>query len=184
MTAIHRPSTPAGQPADEPTPDARRAVIRGMIAAADRVVAPHRPLTAFIARNPLAGYERWDFDEAAAHAAAEHGTRLTLDEPAFRRRHLAGEINDADLRGALERHVTEARDRTRRSPRPGWHSLSVAEILLADLVAAPPATGSERTLRTPSEEADPRAAARVDDLVLRWVAAYLGSGHAAWSPMR
>lgn len=184
MTAIHRPSTPAERPDDEPTHDERRAVIRGMIAAADRVVAPHRPLTAFIARNPLAGYERWDFAEAAERAAAEHGTRLTLGEPAFRRRHLAGEITDADLRGALERHVTEARDRTRRSPRPGWHSLSVAEILLADLVAAPPATGPERTLRTPSEEADPRVGARVDDLVLRWVTAYLGSGHAAWSPMR
>lgn len=184
MSTTNPPNLPAGLPAGEPGPDARRAVIRGMIAAADRVVSPHRPLTAFIARNPLAGYERWRFDEAAERAAAEHGTRLTLDELAFRRRHLAGAITDDDLRGALERHVAEARDRTRRSPRPGWHSLSVAEILLADLVSSPPAAGPERTLLTPSEEADPRAAARVEDLVLRWTTAYLGSGHAAWSPMR
>lgn len=179
------PATPPTARVDgEPNPAARRAVLRGMVAAADRVVAPHRPLTAFIARNPLAGYERWSFDEAAARVATEHGTRLTLDEPAFRARHRDGGIDDADLRGALERHVTEARDRERRSPSPGRHGLAVADILLADLVAAPPAPAPERQLATPAETVDARVAARVDDLVLRWVTAYLGSGSSTWSPMR
>ncbi|MFC5789194.1 DUF2309 family protein [Agromyces tardus] len=185
MTATNHLNLPNDTVATgEPGSETRRAVIRGMIAAADRVVAPHRPLTAFVARNPLAGYERWGFDEAVARAAAEHGTRLTLDEPAFRRRHLAGIITDHDLRAALDRHVTEARDRARWSPRPGWHSLSVADILVADLYASPLAPAPERTLLTPAEHLDPRVAARVDDLVLRWTTAHLGSAHAAWSPMR
>lgn len=184
MTDTNQQHAAGASPAFAASPEARRAVIRGMIAAADRVIAPHRPLTAFIARNPLAGYERWAFDEAAVHAAAEHGTRLTLDEPAFRRRHLAGTITDADLRAALERHVAEARDRTRRAPSRGRHGIAAADILLADLRAAPPAELAARTLATPAEEADARTAARIDDLVLRWTTAYLGAGHAAWSPMR
>lgn len=180
MTDTNQQHPAGASPALASSPEARRAVIRGMIAAADRVIAPHRPLTAFIARNPLAGYERWPFDEAAVRAAAEHGTRLTLDEPAFRRRHLT----DADLRAALERHVAEARDRTRRAPSRGRHGIAAADILLADLRAAPPAAPPARTLATPAEEADVRIAARIDGLVLRWTTAYLGAGHAAWSPMR
>ncbi|MGR2751978.1 putative inorganic carbon transporter subunit DabA [Agromyces arachidis] len=188
MSASEHRTGPSLPPASDgstgPSPETRRAVIRGMIAAADRVVAPHRPLTAFIARNPLAGYERWGFADAAARAAEEHGTRLTLDEPAFRLRHRAGAITDDDLRAALERHVVEARDRTRRSPSPGRHGLSVADILLADLSASPPAEAPARTLRTPSEHLDPRIAARIDDLAIRWVTAHLGIAHAAWAPAR
>ncbi|MBM7503472.1 putative inorganic carbon transporter subunit DabA [Agromyces aurantiacus] len=184
MNDHRRPTETRGPGAPGDTREGRAAVIRGMIAAADRVVAPHRPLTAFIARNPLAGYERWTFDEAAERAAREHGTRLTLDEAGFRCRHAAGEITADDLRAALERHVSEARDRSRRSPSPGRHGLAVADILLADLLDAPVAGGPERTMHTPSALAAPRTAARVDDLVLRWTTAYLGAEHVAWSPWR
>jgi hypothetical protein len=89
----------------------QRAAIRGMVAAAARAISPHYPLETFIARNPVADYERLSFEDAIQAVASDHGTGLTHPEPVFRRLLAEGRISADDLARAIAFHIAEARSR-------------------------------------------------------------------------
>lgn len=152
------------------------AVIRGWIIAAGRRISPHFPLETFIARNPVAGYENLDWEEAIGRVARDHGILLCLPEQRFRDLHAQGRISSEDLEAALRFTVPEA-----GSPRVlhiGGLATTVGEVLGHDLLVAPPMTAASPQ-PTPAARISPRIHARVDDLTARWAAAVLGS--APWS---
>ncbi len=121
-------------PASPPSP----AVIRGWIAAAGRAISPHFPLETFIARNPVAGYENLDWEEAIGLIARDHGILLSLPEQRFRDLYAQGRISPADLQAALRFTVPEAG--APRSLDIGGTRVTVGEILGHDLLVAPPLT--------------------------------------------
>lgn len=156
------------------------ATIRGWVAAAGRAVSPHFPLETFIARNPVAGYENLDWDEAIGLIARDHGILLSTSEQRFRDLHARGRITSDDLRAALCFTVAEAR--STRVIDVGAAVTTVGEVLAHDLLVAPP-LAARSTLSTPAAALSPRVHARVDDLTGRWLAAVLGEG--AWrEPVR
>ncbi len=160
-------------PASPPSP----AVIRGWIAAAGRAISPHFPLETFIARNPVAGYENLDWEEAIGLIARDHGVLLSLPEQRFRDLYAQGRISPADLQAALRFTVPEAG--APRSLDIGGTRVTVGEILGHDLLVAPPLTAAAPE-PTPAARLSPRIHARIDDLTARWIAASLGN--APWSP--
>ncbi|MFJ4159418.1 DUF2309 domain-containing protein [Microbacterium testaceum] len=160
-------------PASPPSP----AVIRGWIAAAGRAISPYFPLETFIARNPVAGYENLDWEEAIGLIARDHGILLSLPEQRFRDLYAQGRISPADLQAALRFTVPEAG--APRSLEIGGTRVTVGEILGHDLLVAPPLTAAAPE-PTPAARLSPRIHARIDDLTARWIAASLGS--APWSP--
>ncbi|MDR6689727.1 uncharacterized protein YbcC (UPF0753/DUF2309 family) [Microbacterium sp. 1154] len=152
------------------------AVIRGWIIAAGRRISPHFPLETFIARNPVAGYENLDWEEAIGRIARDHGILLSLPEQRFRDLHAQGRISSDDLQAALRFTVPEAG--SPRVLRVGGLATTVGEVLGHDLLIAPPMTAASPQ-PTPAARISPRVHARVDDLTARWAAAALGS--APWS---
>lgn len=156
---------------------ARHATVRGWVAASGRAIAPHFPLETFIARNPVAGYETLDHEEALRRIAQEHGVLLAPSEARFRALHAAGRITPGDLVAALHLLVPEA-----RSPHPvltGDLVTTATEVLLQDLLVSRPAAPAGEGLPTPARLIDPRVHARVDDLTSRWLTAVFGE--AVWS---
>ncbi|MDT3318143.1 DUF2309 domain-containing protein [Microbacterium sp. KSW4-11] len=156
---------------------ARHATIRGWVAASGRAIAPHFPLETFIARNPVAGYETLDHDDALRLIAQEHGVFLTPTEERFRALHAEGRIPLSDLVAALHQFVPEA-----RSLHPVVTDgvvTTLSEVLLHDLLVSPPATPLGTSLPTPAHTLSPKVHARVDDLTSRWLTAIFGA--AAWS---
>jgi hypothetical protein len=149
---------------------AERARLRADVAVAGRILAPAWPLETFIAVNPLDGLEDRPFEQAVALAGGAFGARGTLDEGAFRRAHAEGRVTDADLLAALERRHPEA------LAEPG-----AAEILLADLLHAPPAPSPVRSLLTRAEREAPGFAAAIDAQAGKWCAAFVEAGEAAWA---
>lgn len=155
----------------------QRAAIRGMVAAAARAISPHYPVETFIARNPIADYERLPFEEAVRAVAADHGAGLTHTEKTFRDLLREGRVHLDDLRAAIEFHVPEA-----RSPRMlccGEKEMTVGELLFLDLLHAPEGEARSRVLRTPAEALAPRIHSRIDELVSRWLSAVFGGS--AWN---
>lgn len=155
----------------------RHATVRGWVAASGRAIASHFPLETFIARNPVAGYETLDHEDAMRLIADEHGILLTTSEDRFRELQADGRIPLGDLVAALHLLVPES-----RSPHAvvaGGSVLTATEVLLQDLLVAPPAVASGSSLPTPARLLSPRVHARVDDLTSRWLAATFGD--AAWS---
>ncbi len=162
MTALASPPSPA--------------VIRGWIAAAGRSISPHFPLETFIARNPVAGYESLDWEEAMGRIAGDHGILLSLPEQRFRDLHAQGRISPADLHAALRFTVSEAG--SPRVLRIGGLATTVGEVLGHDLLVTPPMTAPSPH-PTPAARLSPRIHARIDDLTARWLATSLGT--APWS---
>ncbi|MEV7769725.1 DUF2309 domain-containing protein [Microbacterium sp. NPDC086615] len=156
------------------------ATIRGWVAAAGRTISPHFPLETFIARNPVAGYENLDWEDALGQIARDHGILLTLPEERFRELHEQERISSGDLIAALRFTVAEAR--ATDTLMVGQVATTVAEVLRQDLLVSPPmAPGS--SLPTPASALSPRVHARIDDLTARWLTATLGEG--AWTgPVR
>ncbi|MDF2666207.1 MAG: uncharacterized protein K0R81_2057 [Microbacterium sp.] len=156
------------------------ATIRGWIAAAGRAIAPHFPLETFIARNPVAGYEDLDWEDALGQVARDHGILLSLPEERFRELHAQGRISSDDLRAALRFTVADARGTSLLSL--GRVMATVGEVLQQDLLVSPPMAPNS-SLPTPAGVLSPRVHARVDDLTARWLTATLGTG--AWAgPVR
>jgi len=156
---------------------ARYATVRGWVAASARSIAPHFPIETFIARNPVAGYETLDHEEAMRRIAHDHGVLLTPSEERFRALHTDGRIPLADLVAALHQLVPEA-----RSPHPivaDEFVTTATEVLLQDLLVSPPRAATSTALPTPASGLSPRVHARVDDLTSRWLTALFGD--AAWS---
>ncbi|MEI3868283.1 DUF2309 domain-containing protein [Microbacterium sp. CCNWLW134] len=155
----------------------QRAAIRGMVAAAARAISPHYPLETFIARNPVADYERLSFEDAIRAVAADHGAGLTHPEPVFRQLLAAGRITPDDLRRAIAFHVAEA-----RSPRIlccGETEVTVGELLLIDLCHAPADASPRPALQTPAALRAPKAHARIDEHIGRWLSAAFAE--ASWA---
>ncbi|BAJ74346.1 uncharacterized protein conserved in bacteria [Microbacterium testaceum StLB037] len=156
------------------------ATIRGWVAAAGRAIAPHFPLETFIARNPVAGYEDLDWEDALAEVARDHGILLSLPEERFRELHAQGRISSDDLLAAL--HVTVADARATTVLSLGRVMATVGDVLRQDLLVSPPMSPGS-SLPTPASALSPRVHARVDDLTARWLTATLGTG--AWAgPVR
>lgn len=171
-------------------PPQRQATIRGWVSASGRAIAPHFPLETFIARNPLAGYEDLDHEEAMRRIAEEHGVLLTFDEHRFRQLYAQGRISHDDLVAALRFTVREAR--TADPVVVDGLLTTVCEVLLQDLLVSPPLPDAASSLTTPAGAISPRVQARVDDLTSRWLAVVLGSpswsapvrGEGMWSSWR
>ena len=155
----------------------QRAAIRGMVAAAARAISPHYPLETFIARNPVADYERLSFEDAIQAVASDHGTGLTHPEPVFRRLLAEGRISADDLARAIAFHIAEAR--SRRILCCGEKEMAVGELLLLDLLHAPDEESPMPRLQTPTALRAPKTHARVDEHISRWLTTVLGD--TAWS---
>ncbi|WZH38022.1 MAG: DUF2309 domain-containing protein [Microbacterium enclense] len=149
------------------------ATIRGWVAAAGRAIAPHFPLETFIARNPVAGYENLEWEEAITLIAREHGILLSHPEQRFRELYARERISSDDLTAALRFTIADAR--ASRPLRVGNLPTTVGEVLRQDLLVSPPLAPAA-SLPTPASVLAPRVHARVDDLTARWLGAVLGTG--------
>lgn len=158
------------------------AKVRAEVALASDVLVPAWPIGSFIAVNPLGGLEQHGFEEAARRAGAALGARGHLAEERFRELAAAGRIDHGDLRAALvRRHPRAARE---AGVQLGDRRLSAGDVLLLDLLHAPPAAPATVD-RTVGERVDAllgtRIAEATDDEVGGWCAAFLDEGQAAWS---
>jgi len=132
--------------------------VRAAVARATRAVIPIWPLSSFIAVNPLGGRESEDFSVAAVMRPLS----------AFRADYSAGRITDVELAAVLMNRVPELDDAGRVTfDGQDW---TAVDLLVADLVHGQQADPAP---------ALPPAADRVDELVAKWVAAYLDP-HPAW----
>ncbi len=132
--------------------------IRAAVARATRTVIPSWPLSSFIAVNPLGGHESEDFDRAAA----------TRPGDAFLADYHTGRITDPDLIAAVLQRVPELAGAG--NVVIGNRVWAAAELVAAELVHA------DHQGMPPSSTPAPDL---VDELVSKWVAAYLDP-HPLW----
>lgn len=110
------------------------------------------PIGTFVATNPMHGLEHRRFEDAARLAAATTGARSYLTEDDYESLRSSGRITERALRAASEREFRTGTDAPTRG-----------------------------TLTEHFDQAHGTAlAARVDDVVAKWCAAYLDEGQAAW----
>lgn len=76
-----------------------------MIAAAARFLPPQGPIDAFVAQNPLQGYEDLPFEEAVVRAARLYNSQPFLPESDYRTHLATGRIRVADLEAVLARDL-------------------------------------------------------------------------------
>jgi len=132
--------------------------VRAAVVRATRAVIPVWPLSSFIAVNPLGGHESEDFSMAAVMRPLS----------AFRADYSAGRITDVDLAAVLMNRVPELDDAGYVTlGRQQWTAL---ELLVAELVSGDQTESAARLAAAP----DP-----VDELVAKWVGAYLDP-HPMW----
>jgi uncharacterized protein YbcC (UPF0753/DUF2309 family) len=132
--------------------------IRATVARATRTVTPLWPLSSFIAVNPLGAYESKDFSVSAA----------TRPRGAFLADYEAGRITDSDLVAAVKHRVPEldSAGEITLGPRVWTAAELVAiELVHVDHHSTPPQSIPEPDL--------------VDELVSKWIAAYLDP-HPLW----
>ena len=131
--------------------------IRAAVARATRTIIPLWPLSSFIAVNPLGGHESQDFDLAGA----------TRPRSAFLTDYKAGRITDTDLIIAALHRVPEI---------AGAESVAIGDRVFtaADIVATELVHVDQWGTPPPIPIPDP-----VDDLVSKWIAAYLDP-HPLW----
>ncbi|MCD9624337.1 DUF2309 domain-containing protein [Rhabdothermincola salaria] len=177
-------------PPAPPVSDAVRARLRADISLAARVLPVSRPLADLVAVNPLGGFEDRDVPTAIEAARAWYGIVGHLGEPAYRAAYAAGRIDDTDLAVALRRWAPEIPWGTWLVPPetgPG-HGSTLETVVLADLHHGEVVEVGGRTEASLAEAHDLRGgsevAATVDAHVVRWCAAHLDRGQAAWSPIR
>lgn len=83
-----------------PTPQRDEVEVRELCSAAAHVVAPTFPLRTFVASNPLAGLEQWEFGDAAEIAQRTWNAQSHLREGEYLRLYRSGRITAADLSAA------------------------------------------------------------------------------------
>ncbi|MCY7411471.1 MAG: DUF2309 domain-containing protein, partial [Salinibacterium sp.] len=132
--------------------------VRAAVTRATRAVTPIWPLSSFIAVNPLGGRESEDFTAAAI--------MRPLSE--FLADHSTGRVNDADLAVALLNRIPAVADASGATL--GGDAFTAVDLVVAELVRG------DRRISPPSltVTADP-----VDELVAKWVGAYLDP-HPQW----
>ena len=91
-------------------PDSHDALER-TIAAAARFLPPQGPIDAFVAQNPLRGFEEMGFEEAVVRAGRLYRAQPFLPENEYRAELARGRIRDADVEAVLEADL-EGRGRT------------------------------------------------------------------------
>lgn len=133
--------------------------VRTAVARATRGVIPLWPLSSFIATNPLGAKE----SEVFGAVAPIRSRALFLADYA------AGRITDADLVAAALLHVPELAGA--RQVTVGGRQFTAAELAVSELVHG----GEEWVSASPSAP----ALDFVDEIVAKWVAAYLDP-HPAW----
>ncbi len=156
----------------------QRARLSAEVTLASRILVPSWPLETFIAVNPLGGLVDRPFSEAIAVAESALGARGTLDEVAFREAHAAGRITDSDLRLTLRRLRPDLIDGAPVSV--GGASMSLEDLLVAELHNGEPGPAPLRTSLTRSERANTAVAAAVDAQTIKWCSAFLDAGQSAW----
>jgi len=129
------------------------AAIRDSIEQAASTVGRVWPLHSFVASNPLADLEDQPFHEAVARAETALGADGYPDTEVFRRAWADGRIDPDTLEGELKAHGYDA------DP----------EALL------------DRMERERSTTPSTAGTDRVDQLVTKWLSAFLDQGHAKWS---
>lgn len=124
--------------------------LRDDVLAASAAVAPSWPLSSAVAVNPLQGFEALPFEQALERAEALFGARGTLDLTEYRLLHLAGRIDDGQLRAAL---LDQVHDLGRGEGEPSAQEL---DLLVIDLLHGPDDAPPARTTITVAEEHDRR----------------------------
>ncbi|TDW29999.1 DUF2309 domain-containing protein [Cryobacterium psychrophilum] len=132
--------------------------IRAAVARATRTVIPQWPLSSFIAVNPLGAHEFEDFDRVAT----------TRPRKAFLADYETGRITDRDLTTAVLQRVPELTGAGNVAL--GNRVWTAAELVAAELVHA------DHHGMAPSTTTEPDI---VDELVSKWIAAYLDP-HPLW----
>ncbi len=161
--------------------DARRARVRAEAVLAGRIVPVARPLDEFVAVNPLAGFEDRAFADAIDAGQALYGISGYLPEARYRALHHEGRITEADLRWAIgARRAFEPDGPAPQGPRPPVGAeAQVFDELLTATIPSP----SRRSARTSAEHQDAvmgtDLAVEIDQHIIRWCAAFLGT-EAGW----
>lgn len=151
--------------------------LRTDVALAARVLPVHYPLRAFIAVNPLAGFEDRPFGEAVRAAEQLYGRPMRLPRSAMRAAYAAGRITDDDIDAVLARRCGAQADQLVLPL--GDRVVTAVAAWRADLLTAPELPAPRRH-GTRSEQLAPRLARHVDELTARWCAAYAGAPEAAF----
>ncbi|GAA3345004.1 DUF2309 domain-containing protein [Amorphoplanes nipponensis] len=149
-----------------------RTAFRSMATLAGRILPVHHPVSAFIAVNPLGGFEDRPFARAVADAGSWYGTAGTLPESRFRAAHAAGRITADDVREALNTVLPDLP--VRDALLLGGRSVPVIAVLAADLTHAPAPAGRSRRATTRSEVRAPAVAETIDAAMSKWCAAFTG----------
>ena len=121
-----------------------------LVEAAAAQGAPAWPLRNFVASNPLANLEAFDFEDAARMAQTHRGGQSYLPLAEYLRLFEEGRITPADLRSAIaETRCSGGHKRSRRprgSPTPADDSLTGSPQT--------PARGQHSLIRTPTSGAN------------------------------
>jgi len=76
--------------------------LESMIATAARFLPPQGPIDAFVAQNPLRGFEEMPFEEAVVRAARLYRAQPFLPESEYRDELARGRIREADVEAVLD----------------------------------------------------------------------------------
>lgn len=161
-------------------PNSRRSELAAALEQAASLLPEVRPMTDFVAMNPLSGLTHLRFDDAMTRAADVYGASGYLDESHYRNLRDDGHIPTHHLHTALDEALGEALG-DHRSPTAA--GVRPCDVLLADLLTGPPAPNPNRVLRSLAERYREATAGRaaVDAQTVRWCSAYLGYDASRWS---
>jgi hypothetical protein len=147
--------------------------VREVVERAAAAVGPVWPLHSFVTANPLSGFEDRPFPEAVRRAERLFGGRGYPSADTFRRAWEAGRIDPDLLAAELDEHGY------REPPAALLERMETGATVATDDAgtAAPTADDGETT---GSDETGAAAEDRVDQVLTKWLAAFLDQGQAAW----
>ncbi len=186
------------------------AYIKGCISEAEKIIAPYWPISTFIANNGLSGLESLPFAEAMTYAQDLRRSRGYLPLASYQNFFKQGRITETDIEGAISALLpTESRPPAvtlnARSVPASWlykywllhngeEEVSQPEIALIETVSA--RLNAVKTFDSTTKQASylthtlgDKTFARdgqcvtqvVNKHMMRWCAAFLDEGQAAWS---
>jgi uncharacterized protein YbcC (UPF0753/DUF2309 family) len=144
--------------------------IRAQVARAAREITPMWPLHSFIAVNPLMDCEAGPFERAGTH-----GVALTKSRAAYLRDLELGRITERDLRASLRERIPSLSDDAYISV--AGVPMRALDLLVTEL-SVPPTTDrgtAGATVLAAAEplKTEPPANDKIDDLLTKWVSAFL-----------
>lgn len=197
--------TPSRETASHPDiTDAERLRIRAKIALAAEAIAYFWPMRTFIHHNPLHGFEHLPFDAAVRQASALFGGRGYLSNEAYREIYRSGRIDDDAIDRAIRKHHPDlaAAELIALGPRRiqpidllRLHLLHGSEE--ADAGEGFTDNGSREEKTSPGDlsrvgsqmtlaewcraRTGNDVVAEINDQMIKWCAAFLDEGLAAWA---